>query len=161
MHWTHISVFRVSSCGGVSSMLLILSITFYLHYNIWGCMYSTGAFQYMWLKGYSYSSCYYYHHQIGSIHLSYCYQIFPWLCAWGVCYIDLILSLIAYTFRENREFVSLLVFMMSANSRIRFGLQIVSVCLYITPSNYHHCADLFEDIELIKRLLDIFCRACE
>ena len=32
-------------------------------------------------------------------------------------------------------------FMMSANSRIRFGLQIVFVCLYITPSHYHHCAN--------------------
>ena len=31
--------------------------------------------------------------------------------------------------------------MMSANSRIRFGLQIVFVCLYITPSHYHHCAN--------------------
>ena len=33
-----------------------------------------------------YSSCYC-HHQIGSIHLSHCFQIFPWLCAWDVCYI--------------------------------------------------------------------------
>ena len=33
-----------------------------------------------------YSSCYY-HHQIGSIHLSHCYHIFPWMCAWDVCYI--------------------------------------------------------------------------
>ena len=33
-----------------------------------------------------YSSCYY-HNQIGSIHLSHCYNIFPWLCAWDVCYI--------------------------------------------------------------------------
>ena len=32
-------------------------------------------------------------------------------------------------------------FMMSAYSRIRFGLQIVFVCLYITPSHYHHCAN--------------------
>ena len=39
-----------------------------------------------WLKGYIYSSCYY-HHQIGSIHLSQCYHIFPWLRAWDVCYI--------------------------------------------------------------------------
>ena len=31
--------------------------------------------------------------------------------------------------------------MMSANNRIRFGLQIVFVCLYITPSHYHHCAN--------------------
>ena len=33
-------------------------------------------------------------------------------------------------------------FMMSANSRIRFGLQIVFVCLPIIPSHYHHCANL-------------------
>ena len=39
-----------------------------------------------WLKGYIYSSCYYYH-QIGSIHLSHCFHIFPWLCASDVCYI--------------------------------------------------------------------------
>ena len=32
-------------------------------------------------------------------------------------------------------------FMVSANSRIRFGLQIVFVCLYITLSHYHHCAN--------------------
>ena len=31
--------------------------------------------------------------------------------------------------------------MMSANSRMRFGLQIVFVCLHITPSHYHHCAN--------------------
>ena len=42
---------------------------------IWGCMCSTGPFQYRWLKRFIYSSCYY-HHQIGSIHLSYCYHIF-------------------------------------------------------------------------------------
>ena len=28
---------------------------------------------------------------------------------------------------------------MSATIRIRFGLQIVLVCLHSTPSNYHHC----------------------
>ena len=32
--------------------------------------------------------------------------------------------------------------MMSANSRIRFGLQIAFVCLYIKPYHYHHCANL-------------------
>ena len=35
-----------------------------------------------------YSSCYY-HNQIGSIHLSHCYHIFPWLCTWDVCCIIL------------------------------------------------------------------------
>ena len=39
-----------------------------------------------WLKGYIYSS-FYYHHQIGSIHPSHCYHIFPWWCAWDICYI--------------------------------------------------------------------------
>ena len=38
-------------------------------------------------------------------------------------------------------FVSIVQFMMSANNQIRFGLQIAFVCLYITPSHYHHCAN--------------------
>ena len=73
------------------------------------------------------------------------------------------LSLIAYTFRENREFVFIIIvqFMVSANSRIRFALQIVLVCLYNIPSHYHHCAKLSEDIKFIKCLSDIFCRVCE
>ena len=70
------------------------------------------------------------------------------------CLLHHILPLIAYTFRENRDFVFIIIvqFMMSANSRIRFGLQIVFVCLYITPSQYHHCANISEDIETIKCL---------
>ena len=84
-HWIHIIVFRVS-CGGAFYMHLVLSITFYFHCNMWGCMCSTGPFQYKWFIGYIYSSCNY-HHQIGSIHRSHCYHIFPWLCAWDVCYI--------------------------------------------------------------------------
>ena len=68
-----------------------------------------------------------------------------------------------HTFRETREFVFInnVQFMMSANIRIRFGLQIVLVCLYSTPSHYHHFANLSEGIELIKCLSDIFCRVCE
>ena len=59
------------------------------------------------------------------------------------CLLHYILSLIVYTFWENREFVfiSIVQLMMSANSRILFGLQIVFVCLYITPSHYHHCTN--------------------
>ena len=66
------------------------------------------------------------------------------------CLLHNTLSLIACTFRENREFVFIIIvqFMMSSNSRVRFGLQIVFACLYITPSNYHHCANLSEDIEM-------------
>ena len=61
----------------------------------------------------------------------------------------------------NFLFIIIMQFMMNANSRIRFGLLTVFVCLYITPSHYHHCANLSEDIELIKCLSDIFCRVCE
>ena len=59
------------------------------------------------------------------------------------CLLHHILSLIVYTFQENRDFVfiNILQFMMSANSRIRFGLQIVFVCLFFTPSHYHYCAN--------------------
>ena len=79
------------------------------------------------------------------------------------CLLHHILSLIACTFRENRDFVFIIVaqYMMRANSRMRFGLQIVFVCLYITPSHYHHCANLSEDIELRRCLSDVFCRVCK
>ena len=51
----------------------------------------TGLFEFMWLKGCIYNSSYY-HHQIGSIHLSHCCHIFPWLCVWDgsysvICYL--------------------------------------------------------------------------
>ena len=71
------------------------------------------------------------------------------------CLLHHILPFIAYTFWENREFVFIIIvqFMMSANSRMRFGLQIVLVCLYSTPSHYHHWTSLSEGIEL---MLDIF-----
>ena len=148
------------SCGGMINMLLVLSITSYFHYNIWGWMCSTGPFQYRRLKIFIYSSCYY-HHQTDV-------STFPNVIIFSVvvcltCLWHHILLIIAYTFRENREFVFVIIvqFMMSANNRIRFVLKIVFVCLYITPSRYHHCANLSEDIELIKRLSDIFCRVCE
>ena len=69
----------------------------------------------------------------------------------------------AYTFRESWEFVFIIIvqFMMRANIQIHFDLKIVFVNLYITPSHYHHCASLSEDIELIKCLSDIVCRVCE
>ena len=129
-------------------MLLVLSITSYFHFNIWGCRCSTGPFQYRWLKGYIYCSCYY-HRQIGSIHLSHCCNIFPWFFVWDVYYHHILL-LIAYTFRENREFVFIIIVqsMMSAINRIRFVLKFVFVPLYITPSHYHHCANLSEAIEM-------------
>ena len=93
------------------------------------------------------------------------YPPFPLLSYFSVvvylrCLLYHILLHIAYTFRNNREFVFIIIvqFMMSANGRIRFDLKIVFVYRYITPSHYHHCANLSEDIELMKCLLDIFCR---
>ena len=46
-----------------------------------------------------------------------------------ICLLCHNLSLIAYTFKENLDFVSIIIgqFVMSANSRIRFGFQIVFV----------------------------------
>ena len=74
------------------------------------------------------------------------------------CLLHHILSLIANTFYENRDFVFIIIvqFMMTANNWIRSGLLIVFVRLYITPSHYEQCANLSEDIELIKCLSDIF-----
>ena len=69
----------------MAEVLLVLLITFHCHYYIWGCMCSTGPFQFRWLKGYIHSSCYY-HHQIRSINLTH-YHIFPRLCAWDFFYI--------------------------------------------------------------------------
>ena len=75
-----------------------------------------------------------------SIHRSHCFIFSVVVCL--RCLLHHILSLIVYTFRENQEFVfiSIVQFMMNANNRIRFGLQIVFVCVYITPSSYHYCA---------------------
>ena len=130
-------------------MLPVLSVTLYFHYNICGFMSSTGPFQYSWLKGYIYSSCYY-HHQIGSILLSRCYHIFRGCVS--EMFVTSYMLLIAYTLRENREFVFIVFvqFMISANSRIRFGLKIVFAYSFITLSHHHHCANLSENIELIK-----------
>ena len=91
------------------------------------------------------------------------YPLFPLLSYFSVvvclrCLLHHILSLIALTFRENREFVFIITvqFMLSANSQIRFALQIVLVSLYSTSSHYRHCAKLSEGIELIKCLSDVF-----
>ena len=133
------------------NMLLILSVTFHCHNYKWGRMCSTVPFQFSLLKGYIHSSCYN-HHQIGSIIIS----VFVCLR----CLLHHILSRIAYSSLENRDFVFIIIvqFMMSANCRMRFVLQIVFVCLYITPSHYRHCANLSEGIELMKCLSDILCR---
>ena len=59
------------------------------------------------------------------------------------CFLHHILSLIVYTFRENREFVfvSIVQIMMSANSQIHLACRSYSFVCTITPSHYHHCAN--------------------
>ena len=113
----------------VSNMLPVLLITFHCHYNIWGCMCSTGPFQLKWLRGYIYSSMLF----SSSNHK---YQPYPLLSYFSVvvclrCLLHHILSLIAYTFWEYRDFVFIVVvqFMMSSNSGMRFCLQIVFICI--------------------------------
>ena len=47
--------------------------------------------------------------------------------------------------------------MMSAYSWMRFGLKIVFVYLYITPSHYHHYANISEDIENACQIYFVEC----
>ena len=54
-------------------------------------------------------------------------------------------------------FISIVQFMMSANSRIRFGLQIAFVCLYITPP---HCANFIGRHWPYKMPADIWFVEC-
>ena len=146
------------SCGGVSNMLLVLSITFYFHYNIWGCICSTGRFnKYRWLEGYIYSS-----DQIGSIHVSNCFHIYPWLCAWDVCYIIFCHLLYIHSGKAGNVFSLVLCSL--------WWVQIVGCVLacrsYSFVCTLHHLIiiivqTLSEDIELIKCLSDIIHRVCE
>ena len=78
------------------------------------------------------------------------YQPFQLLSYFSVvvclrCSLHHIMSRIAYTFLENWDFVLIIIvqFMMSANSRMRYGLQIVFFVRY-----YNHCANLSVDISL-------------
>ena len=89
----------------------------------------TGPFQFRWLKGYIFSSCY--HHQIWSINLKRCYHIFLG-CVPEICVTSYPVTNCMYI-PGNRDFVFIIIaqFMIIANIRIRFGLHIVSVCLYI------------------------------
>ena len=156
----HIIVCRVSCGVVVFNMLLFLSITFYFSYNIWGCMCSTGPFQYRWLKGYIYSSCYH-HHQIfptfptviiffrdcvpemfvTSYSVTYCIYVpgKPGICFHHYCAV----------YDECKLVGNVL------------ACRSYPFFLYSTPSHYHHCANLSEDIELIKCPSDLFCRVCE
>ena len=149
------------SCGGVPNMLLVLTITFHFHEYIYGiaCVqlahFSLGDWE-------DISIAHFFIIIKSEVSTLPIIIFFRGLCL--RCLLHHILSLIAYyTFRENLDFVfiNFVQIIMSENIRIHFGLQIMFVCLYITPSHYHHCANLSEDIELMKCLSDTFCRVCE
>ena len=112
-------------------MLLVLSITFNCHYTICGCMRSTGQFQFRWLKGYIYSSCYHQHQSkvsnfpIVIIFFRGCVpEVF--VTSYSVTYCIHISGKPGFCFHYYWVVYD------SANNRICFGLQIAFVCLYIT-----------------------------
>ena len=123
-HWPHVNVCRVS-CGGVVNMMLVFWITsFFITKNGFVCVQ---------LAHFSMGDC-------KDVHLMLLsssnrkYPPFPLLSNFSVavclrCLSHHILLHIAYTFRENREFVFTIIvqFMMSANNRIHFVLKIVFV----------------------------------
>ena len=86
------------------------------------------------------------------------YPPFPLLSHFSVvvclrCLLHHNLSLIAYTFWENREFVFIIIgqFMMSAI--FGYVLACRSYSFVCTVHHYHHCANLSEGIELKKNSL--------
>ena len=159
-HFTAYRCLWSLSCGGVSNMMLVLSITFRCHYDIWVCMCSTGPFQFRWLKGYIHSSCYY-HHQIGSINLTHSYHIFSWLCAWDVCCIIFCHLLHIYSGKTGILF-SLLLCSLWCVQILGHVLACWS-CSFVCP--LHHLIMTIVQTYLkalnIKCLSDIFCWVCE
>ena len=69
---------------------------------------------------------------------------------------------VPYISRESGVLCLLLMssLMMCANIRIYYGPTVVSVCLHITLTRYHHYADLSEGIQLLKCLSLTFCLGC-
>ena len=78
------NIFGKSLKASVS--LFVPSFRFFQHLEnmIASCICWTGPFEFRWLKEYIHNPSYY-RHQIGSIHLSHCCHIFPWLCVWDGC----------------------------------------------------------------------------
>ena len=74
-------VYSLKTVYNVVSSLRYL--TYFLH-KMWGCMCWTGPFKFRWSRRYIQNSSYYLH-QIGSINISHCCHIFPWLCVWSCC----------------------------------------------------------------------------
>ena len=153
MHWTQKNPWWVYHVESVSKMGLVILITFS---NIWGCMCWSGPFGFRWLKVYIHNPSYY-NHPIGSIHLSHCCHIFFRGCASEM--VVLSYSVIYYIYPGTlRPFFH---YWCSVYGICNWSdTLIVSVCLLITPSHYHHYADVSEGIELLKCWSGICCRVC-
>ena len=149
----------------VSKMGLVLSITFlqYMGLHCW-----PGPFEFRWLKGYIYIP-FYYHHQIGSIHLSHCCHIFPWLCVWDGC-TTIFYHLLHVYLRNTGTVFQLLMF-----SLLMFSLWYLQTIGYIMACrscsfvcrlhhllyhHYHNYEDSSEGNKLITCLSGICCRVC-
>ena len=72
-----------------------------------------------------------------------CFHIFPWLCAWDVCYIIFCHLLDIHSGKTGNLFALAFCSLWCSVQIVGyvFGLQIVFVCLCITPSHYHHFAN--------------------
>ena len=136
---------------------IFTSILMFRNILIW-----TGPFKFRWSRGYIYNSSYY-RNQIGSVNLSQCCHIFPWLCALSCC-TTICCRFHIYIYISWGSWVLFLwllcSLMMCANNRVHHGLMVVIVCLHITLPHYHHYTDVSEGIELLKCLSGTFCRVC-
>ena len=63
------------------------------------------------------------------------------MCAWYVCYIIFCHLLFIHSGKTGNLFSLELCNLWWVQIVAYIGLQIVFVCLYITPSHYHHCAN--------------------
>ena len=135
----------------VSNMLLVLSITFHCHYYIWGFMSLTGPFQLSdWKDIFIAHVIIIITSEVSTLPIA---ILFCRGCVPGMFVISYSVTCCIYIpGKPDFVFIVIVQFMLmiNVNSRMRFSLQIVFVCLYITPSHCHHRANLSEYIELIK-----------
>ena len=124
---------------------------------MWVCMCWTCPFKFRWSRGFIYNS---------SSNLR--NQHFPLLSYFSVIVCEVVI--ISYAVGFTHICVSwnswvlhlwlLCSLMMSANNRLRCGLVVVFGYFHITLHHWYHYANLFEDMELLKCLSDIFCSEC-
>ena len=115
--WMQVFIHMTSDA---SNLLLVLSITFYFHYSLWGCMHSTGPFQFLVIE-----KIYLLLMLLSSLNRK--YPPFPLLSYFPVavclrCMLHHVLSLIANTFRENRECVLIIIVQLMTSAVVGYVL---------------------------------------